>query len=181
MDTAQSSPPDPSSPNTTNSETRDRQAEQAYAVEMARWESHKRGHTLTERQLIEIPDAKEKRPRFAAPGRRMFCRPGRSRLAQVVLPARDGGRAATQHPCGRPIALTVSSDQKKRTRTIWDLRFTGVYDRTRAARRRPASAACRLATSPKQIKELWSKVAELLNDEQTKLQRDVIAIPPVED
>ena len=45
----------------------------------------------------------------------------------------------------------------------------------------PTSAACRLATSPKQIKELWSKVAELLNDEQTKLQRDVIAIPPVED
>ncbi len=37
-----------------------------------------------------------------------------------------------------------------------------------------------LATSPKQIKELWSKVAELLNDEQTKLQRDAIAIPPIE-
>ena len=31
------------------------------------------------------------------------------------------------------------------------------------------------------MKELWSKVAELLNDEQTKLQRDAIAIPPIDD
>ena len=38
-----------------------------------------------------------------------------------------------------------------------------------------------LASSPKQIKDLWSKVAELLGDEQTQLQRDALAITPVED
>ena len=38
-----------------------------------------------------------------------------------------------------------------------------------------------LATSPKQIKELWSKVAELLDDDQTQLQRDALAIVPTED
>ena len=35
-----------------------------------------------------------------------------------------------------------------------------------------------LATSGAQIKELWSKVAEVLNDEQTQLQRDALAIKP---
>jgi hypothetical protein len=37
-----------------------------------------------------------------------------------------------------------------------------------------------LATSPAQIKELWSKVAALLGDEQTPLQRDALAIAAVE-
>ena len=37
-----------------------------------------------------------------------------------------------------------------------------------------------LASSPKQIKQLWSKVAELLGDQQTQLQRDALAIEPVE-
>jgi hypothetical protein len=36
-----------------------------------------------------------------------------------------------------------------------------------------------LACSAKQIKELWSKVAELLDDEQTQLQRDALAIEPI--
>ena len=35
-----------------------------------------------------------------------------------------------------------------------------------------------LATSSKQIKELWSKVAELLDDDQTQLQRDALTIAP---
>jgi len=38
-----------------------------------------------------------------------------------------------------------------------------------------------LATSPKQIKELWSKVADLLDDDQTQLQRDALAIVPAEE
>lgn len=38
-----------------------------------------------------------------------------------------------------------------------------------------------LAASSKQIKELWGKVAELLGDEQTQLQRDALAIEPVTD
>lgn len=38
-----------------------------------------------------------------------------------------------------------------------------------------------LASSPKQIKELWTKVAALLGDEQTRLQKDALAIPPVEE
>ena len=38
-----------------------------------------------------------------------------------------------------------------------------------------------LATSSKQIKELWSKVAEILGDEQTPLQQDALAIPAFED
>ena len=38
-----------------------------------------------------------------------------------------------------------------------------------------------LASSPKQIKELWTKVAELLGDEQTRLQKDAMAIQAVED
>ncbi|MBI5758105.1 MAG: hypothetical protein HZA46_06270 [Planctomycetales bacterium] len=38
-----------------------------------------------------------------------------------------------------------------------------------------------LASSPRQIKALWSKVAELLGDEQTQLQRDALAIDPVEE
>ena len=38
-----------------------------------------------------------------------------------------------------------------------------------------------LAASSKQIKELWAKVAELLGDEQTQLQRDALAIEPVTD
>jgi hypothetical protein len=35
-----------------------------------------------------------------------------------------------------------------------------------------------LATSGAQIKELWSKVAELLGDPQTPLQREALAIKP---
>ena len=38
-----------------------------------------------------------------------------------------------------------------------------------------------LAASTKQIKELWHKVAELLGDGQTQLQRDALAIEPVSD
>ena len=38
-----------------------------------------------------------------------------------------------------------------------------------------------LATSPKQVKALWEKVAELLGDEQTQLQKDALAIEPVAD
>ena len=38
-----------------------------------------------------------------------------------------------------------------------------------------------LATSPKQVKDLWSKVADLLGDEPTQLERDALAIPPVAD
>ena len=38
-----------------------------------------------------------------------------------------------------------------------------------------------LATSPKQIKDLWAKVAKVLGDEPTQLQRDAMAIPPVAD
>jgi len=38
-----------------------------------------------------------------------------------------------------------------------------------------------LVSSPKQIKALWSKVADLLGDEQTQLQRDALAIDPVEE
>jgi len=38
-----------------------------------------------------------------------------------------------------------------------------------------------LATSPRQVKDLWSKVAELLGDEPTQLERDALAIPPVAD
>jgi hypothetical protein len=38
-----------------------------------------------------------------------------------------------------------------------------------------------LATSPKQIKQLWSKVADLLGDEQTQLQRDALAMDPLEE
>ena len=38
-----------------------------------------------------------------------------------------------------------------------------------------------LATSPRQVKDLWSKVAALLGDEPTQLERDALAIPPVAD
>ena len=38
-----------------------------------------------------------------------------------------------------------------------------------------------LACSAKQIKELWSKVAELLGDKQTQLQREALAIEPASD
>jgi hypothetical protein len=38
-----------------------------------------------------------------------------------------------------------------------------------------------LASSPAQVKTLWSKVAELLGDEQTRLQREALAIAPVEE
>jgi hypothetical protein len=37
-----------------------------------------------------------------------------------------------------------------------------------------------LATSPSQLKLLWTKVAELLRDDTTQLQKDALAIPPVE-
>ena len=38
-----------------------------------------------------------------------------------------------------------------------------------------------LATSPKQIKALWSKVAELLGDEQTRLQKDALEIESLDE
>ena len=36
-----------------------------------------------------------------------------------------------------------------------------------------------LATSGQQIKELWKKVADLLSEEQTPLQKEALAIQPV--
>jgi hypothetical protein len=38
-----------------------------------------------------------------------------------------------------------------------------------------------LATSPRQIKDLWSKVAELLGEQPTQLERDALAIPAISD
>ena len=38
-----------------------------------------------------------------------------------------------------------------------------------------------LAASPAQIKQLWSKVGELLGDEPTHLEREALAIPPAEE
>ena len=38
-----------------------------------------------------------------------------------------------------------------------------------------------LASSSIQIKELWGKVAELLGDEATRLEREVLVIAPVVD
>ena len=38
-----------------------------------------------------------------------------------------------------------------------------------------------LATSPRDVKQLWSKVAELLATEQTQLEREALAIEPVDD
>jgi hypothetical protein len=38
-----------------------------------------------------------------------------------------------------------------------------------------------LATSPVQIKLLWSKVGELLGDEPTRLEREALAIAPIEE
>ena len=38
-----------------------------------------------------------------------------------------------------------------------------------------------LATSPKQIKDLWKKVDDMLGGEQTELQREALAIEPVEE
>lgn len=38
-----------------------------------------------------------------------------------------------------------------------------------------------LATSPRQIRDLWSKVVELLGDDQTPLQREALAIAPAEE
>jgi hypothetical protein len=37
-----------------------------------------------------------------------------------------------------------------------------------------------LATSPAQVKELWTKVNELLSAEPTSLEREALAIKPVE-
>ena len=50
----------------------------------------------------------------------------------------------------------------------------------RAERESPLDAIW-LATSPRQVKDLWSKVAELLGDKPTQLERDALAIPPVAD
>ncbi len=38
-----------------------------------------------------------------------------------------------------------------------------------------------LATSGTEIRQLWRKVAELLGDEQTQLQKDALAIEAVAD
>jgi hypothetical protein len=35
-----------------------------------------------------------------------------------------------------------------------------------------------LATSPSQVRQLWAKVAELLGDEPTRLEREALSIPP---
>ena len=38
-----------------------------------------------------------------------------------------------------------------------------------------------LATSPKEVKELWAKVTELLGDDQTQLQHDALTIDLVDE
>jgi hypothetical protein len=38
-----------------------------------------------------------------------------------------------------------------------------------------------IATSPAQIRTLWTKLAEILSDEPTPLQREALTIPPVTD
>lgn len=38
-----------------------------------------------------------------------------------------------------------------------------------------------LATSSTQIRTLWTQLGELLDDEQTRLQRDALTIPPTDD
>ena len=38
-----------------------------------------------------------------------------------------------------------------------------------------------LATSPKEVKELWTKVTELLGDDQTQLQHDALTIDLVDE
>ena len=38
-----------------------------------------------------------------------------------------------------------------------------------------------LATSPKEVKELWTNVSEILDDNQTQLQLDALAIEPVDE
>ena len=38
-----------------------------------------------------------------------------------------------------------------------------------------------LSTSPVQVREVWSKVSDLLGDEQTQLQRDALKTTPVQD
>jgi hypothetical protein len=35
-----------------------------------------------------------------------------------------------------------------------------------------------LATSPSQVRQLWTKVAELLGEESTRLEREALSIPP---
>ena len=35
-----------------------------------------------------------------------------------------------------------------------------------------------LATSPSQVRQLWTKVAELLGEEPTHLEREALSIPP---
>lgn len=37
-----------------------------------------------------------------------------------------------------------------------------------------------LATSPAQLKTLWTKVTELLHESVTPLEREALAIPPIE-
>ena len=46
-------------------------------------------------------------------------------------------------------------------------------------RRRSLLDTVWLATSGQQIKELWKKVADLLSEEQTPLQKEALAIQPV--
>ena len=38
-----------------------------------------------------------------------------------------------------------------------------------------------LATSPTQIRQLWTRVGELLGDEPTTLERDALAIEPAKE
>ena len=38
-----------------------------------------------------------------------------------------------------------------------------------------------LSTSPIQIREIWSKLSDLLGDEQTQLHRDALKTTPVQD
>ena len=35
-----------------------------------------------------------------------------------------------------------------------------------------------LATSPVQVRQLWTRVGELIGDEPTQLEREALAIPP---
>ena len=38
-----------------------------------------------------------------------------------------------------------------------------------------------LATSPREIKTLWSKVTELMEDDATRLQQEALAIEPADE
>ena len=54
-------------------------------------------------------------------------------------------------------------------------------DRQAGGRKGPPLDTVWLAASPTQIKQLWTKVGELLGDEPTTLERDALAIEPAKE